>query len=41
MLGLSRTAKDPIIKSLIKNHPASETQIRVKVVKPILNIQSE
>ncbi|MCK9255906.1 MAG: hypothetical protein GX793_06250 [Bacteroidales bacterium] len=41
MLGLSRTAKDPIIKSVIKNLPASETQIRVNVEKPILNIQSE
>lgn len=41
MLSFSRAAKDHMIRSLIKNIPASETKIRVVVEKPVIKIVSE
>ena len=40
MLSFSRAAKDHMVRSLIKNIPATETTVRVKVVKPYLQITS-
>lgn len=41
MLSFSRAAKDHMIRSLIKNIPASENKVRVVVEKPVLHIVSE
>lgn len=41
MTNLSRVAKDPVIKSIIKNIPSTDTKLRVNVEKPILKIESE
>lgn len=41
MLSFSRAAKDPMIRSLIKGIPATETKIRVNVGKPYLIVTSE
>lgn len=38
MIALSRTIKDPMIRNLIKNIPAAESKLRVRVEKPILKI---
>jgi hypothetical protein len=40
MLSFSRAAKDPMIRNMIKGVPATETKIRVKVEKPLLQIVS-
>jgi len=41
MLSFSRAAKDHIVRSIIKNIPATENKIRVIVEKPILKIDSK
>ncbi|HOZ29776.1 MAG TPA: LPP20 family lipoprotein [Bacteroidales bacterium] len=41
MVSFSRAAKDPMIRSLIKSIPATETKIRVNVEKPYLTVISE
>jgi len=41
MVSFSRAAKDPMIRSLIKSIPATETKIRVNVEKPSLSVFSE
>jgi len=41
MLSFSRAAKDHIVRSIIKNMPASENKMRVSVEKPILKIESK
>lgn len=41
MVSFSRAAKDPMIRSLIKSIPATETKIRVNVEKPFLTVISE
>ena len=41
MLSFSRAAKDPMIRSLIKSIPATETKMRVNVEKPYLAIVSD
>jgi hypothetical protein len=40
MLSFSRAAKDPMIRSLIKGIPATETKIRVVVEKPYIQVTS-
>jgi hypothetical protein len=40
MLSLSKVAKDPMIRNIIKSIPASENKLRVKVIKPVLKIIS-
>jgi len=41
MLSFSRSAKDPLIRSLIKGIPASNLTVRVNIEKPVLKILSE
>lgn len=41
MISFSRAAKDHMIRSLIKNIPASENKIRIIVEKPVLKIVSQ
>jgi hypothetical protein len=41
MLSFSRAAKDHMIRSLIKNIPASDNKVRVVVEKPVIIIVSE
>lgn len=41
MTSFSRAAKDPMIRSLIKSIPATETKVRINVEKPFLQVNSE